>query len=52
MLRALPLLALGITLALKAARTIPTMTITSFKAVDGMRDNKAQVRAKGYLHRA
>ena len=47
MRRALSLLALGISLALTAAQT---MTITSIKAVDVMRDNKDQVRVKGYLN--
>ena len=50
MRRALSLLALGITLALKRAESMASMTITSIKAVDVMRDNKDQWRVKGYFN--
>lgn len=47
MRRAFSLLALGITIALTAAK--PVLTITSIKAVDSTRQNKDQWSVKGYL---
>ncbi|KAM3567764.1 hypothetical protein VYU27_010096 [Nannochloropsis oceanica] len=50
MRRALSLVALGVTLALTAAETAPTLILTSIKAVDTTRANKDQWSVKGYLN--
>ncbi|GAB5037717.1 Hypothetical protein NocV09_10000060 [Nannochloropsis oceanica] len=50
MRRALSLVALGVTLALTAAQTVPTLILTSIKALDTTRANKDQWSVKGYFN--